>query len=437
MVTTDWGQISSWFEDRARAVRAPSATLAIGHDDHLYSVTASGQPDSADREGDAAIGCLASVITAHAVLGLVASGALSLDDSVRQHIPAEYRSILEPHADVKIGHLLSHTSGLAAFPGDYDFSRWLAEGPDSPEASDVALVRIFSAGELFSYDPLNFALLGIVLHALTGLEWADAARELVLEPLGCAASFRVDDRPQGESSDGYDDYVAATSLNVSLSAEDLARYGAAHIASQDDPMRKIANQMRSSPAWAPRVGGTAIQGFAWRHMDGGSYGYAGVIPGASHTSITMHVERGMAVALQFHGPEERLFFETLPKFGLLAPLTSVMATARAPAPETPKAFEGVFRNVGQEFEMRYSEGRLALWSRHIDRGAVTSDSGPIALRQLGPRLFTGRGHIELPDRKTSFYLEYVSGEEAPSKFHYIRIRDQIFSSEFNGVSHNH
>ena len=109
---------------------------------------------------------LTKPVFAAAVLRLVASGALSLETRLADHVP-DYIPTDPRAASITVAHALSHSGGLP---------NW--SNPDRP------LRTYFAPGERFSYSGEGFVWLQKAVEAITG-ETADALVErLVLAPLG-------------------------------------------------------------------------------------------------------------------------------------------------------------------------------------------------------------------------------------------------------------
>jgi CubicO group peptidase (beta-lactamase class C family) len=121
-------------------------------------------------------------LTAAAILQLVEQKKLSLDDAVGAYIPrlpASWRN-------VRIRHLLSHTSGSESYTS---LPSW---GPQERLAMThdeiLALIRDapfhFEPGTSWRYNNSGFYLLGMVIEKVTGLSYAEAMQQRIFEPLG-------------------------------------------------------------------------------------------------------------------------------------------------------------------------------------------------------------------------------------------------------------
>jgi len=129
------------------------------------------------------IGSTTKQFTAALVLTLVEEGKIDLDGEVRDYLPT-YPS--PQGQQVRIRHLLSHTSGIPS----YTTPEFMSNGVRDPfdvaslvkEFSDRDL--LFEPGERWSYSNSNYILLGAIVESVTGERYEDALRTRVLDPLG-------------------------------------------------------------------------------------------------------------------------------------------------------------------------------------------------------------------------------------------------------------
>ena len=149
----------------------------------------------ADREADVAMGRdaifrLASVtkpIVATAVLRLVELGLLGLNDRVSRYLP--WFTPASPGgslADIRIRHLLSHTSGLSydLLPPDATSGSFGIINSLKQTLTNIAKVPLaFAPGTGWTYGT-SIDVLGGVLAAINGSNVEDAVAAYVTEPLG-------------------------------------------------------------------------------------------------------------------------------------------------------------------------------------------------------------------------------------------------------------
>jgi CubicO group peptidase (beta-lactamase class C family) len=156
------------------------------------------------------IASMTKSFTASTVLMLRDEGALRLDDPAEEYV-AELREVRLPSADsprITVRQLLTMTAGfLTDDPwGDRqqglpaaEFSRLLrGEVPGGG-------VRVgWAPGTRFEYSNLGYAILGKVIEAVTGGDYADAVRARVLRPLGLTRTgYDVAEFGEQELARGY------------------------------------------------------------------------------------------------------------------------------------------------------------------------------------------------------------------------------------------
>jgi CubicO group peptidase (beta-lactamase class C family) len=122
-----------------------------------------------------AVGSLSKQFTAAAIVLLSQQGRLALEDPITRYLP-EGSAVW---SGVTIRHLLTHTSGI---PQDttLDSRRDYSE---SELVRSAAQPLQFKPGELESYSSTGYALLGVIIHRVTGMLWGDFVRDHIFRPL--------------------------------------------------------------------------------------------------------------------------------------------------------------------------------------------------------------------------------------------------------------
>ena len=128
---------------------------------------------------------LTKAFTATAILLLVKDGALSLEDHVRDILPdfpAYGRAI-------RIRHLLTHTSGLDAYEG------FIPSGRRRPvtDRDVLGLLQradrlLFPPGSAFRYGDSGYAVLGLVVEAVSGRPFAHFLKERIFARAGMTST---------------------------------------------------------------------------------------------------------------------------------------------------------------------------------------------------------------------------------------------------------
>jgi CubicO group peptidase (beta-lactamase class C family) len=215
-------------------------------------------------------GSLGKQFTAVAVTMLAESGRVSLDDSIVKWLP-EGRGVWD---GIRVRHLLTHTSGIAEYTDStFDYRKDYTEDQLVRFAASKPLD--FPPGERWSYSNTGYAVLGVLVHRLTGRFYGEVLHDLIFAPVGMhttriiSESDIVPNRSAGyQLVDGQiknQDWVAP-SLNTTadgslyLSAKDLIRWAVA-LNHQRAPSAAVLAR-----AWTPvrlNNGGEYAYGFGW------------------------------------------------------------------------------------------------------------------------------------------------------------------------------
>jgi serine-type D-Ala-D-Ala carboxypeptidase len=111
------------------------------------------------------------------------SGELTLDSSVANYLPEFDRSDKQP---ITIRHLVTHTSGLAAWRPLYI----LTDGEKDRAITAIANEPLaYAPGQRVVYSDLGFIALGFVLQRLTGMELVSLAQREIFGPLKLEHTF--------------------------------------------------------------------------------------------------------------------------------------------------------------------------------------------------------------------------------------------------------
>jgi CubicO group peptidase (beta-lactamase class C family) len=126
------------------------------------------------------IGSLNKIITKIAILQLVQKGKLNLDDLVGKHLP-DFREDIS--SKVKIRHLISFTSGM----GDYFGEKFNASLGKLRRISDFVPFfiddqLISEPGEKWNYSNAGYVVLGLIIEAVSGMDYYDYIMENIYKP---------------------------------------------------------------------------------------------------------------------------------------------------------------------------------------------------------------------------------------------------------------
>lgn len=124
---------------------------------------------------------------------LIEEETISLDDLASKWLKdTEWFDDLPNADEIRVRHLLSHSSGLSDYPGTRGYtlgSIWRALRTGSIHFEPDELIRftlkkkpLFPVGEGYSYTDVGYLVLGKLIEEATGRPYYDLIREKVLEP---------------------------------------------------------------------------------------------------------------------------------------------------------------------------------------------------------------------------------------------------------------
>lgn len=188
----------------------PSASIAIVKHDHVVYLSAYGHarldPDTpATTSMRYSVGSISKQFTAAAIMLLQQRGKVSVDDPVSRFFPKLTRA-----DDVSLRQLLSHTSGYMDYwAEDYVMPRMHTPTTVLKVIHDFAERPLdFEPGTQWQYSNTNYAILGAIVHKLTGVSPFVFLQKHVFEPLGMDSVWNVDVHPlPAADAHGYERYA--------------------------------------------------------------------------------------------------------------------------------------------------------------------------------------------------------------------------------------
>ncbi len=119
--------------------------------------------------------------TATSIMILFDKGILHPDDKVGSYLP---EFVVKGKEDVRIKHLLSHTSGLPAYTNADELKKEYGQRcPDKVIEKICSFEAMNEPGETFRYSCLGFITLGKIIHVVTGKTVDQFAAENIFKPL--------------------------------------------------------------------------------------------------------------------------------------------------------------------------------------------------------------------------------------------------------------
>lgn len=243
-------EIVAYLAEQMQRLTLPGAVLAIVEGDNLVHLRGFGlaRPGGECPTGQTPffIGSLTKSFTALAVMQQVEAGKVELDAPVQRYLPWFRVAGTEASTRMTVRHLLNQTSGLPVLPGMTNLGDFDSR-PGAAERQMRALSTFVPArlpGDAFEYSNLNYVLLGLVLEAASGENYADYIQRHIFDPLQMRRSYTSKTAAQRDGlAVGYRYWfgipIAAPGLPVPSAelaagqliscAEDMARYLAVHL----------------------------------------------------------------------------------------------------------------------------------------------------------------------------------------------------------------
>lgn len=167
------------------------------------------------------IGSITKTFVATTMLQLVEEGQLSLEDTLREWLPAGVTDMVPNADDITIEQILRHTSGVA----DY-FDVLIQQALSNPtlflqdwqpqQLVDLidGLEPSFAPGESWQYSNTNYILAGLVIESVTGNNVAAEIRDRILTPLNLHDTFFAEEEERnGGYIKGYWDFDSNGTLD--------------------------------------------------------------------------------------------------------------------------------------------------------------------------------------------------------------------------------
>jgi CubicO group peptidase (beta-lactamase class C family) len=305
-----------------------------------------------------AVGSLSKQFTAAAIVLLSQQGRLRLDDPITRYLP-EGSAVWSA---VTIRHLLTHTSGI---PEDTTLD-WRRDYSESELVRSAAQPLQFQPGELESYSSTGYALLGVIIHRVTGVSWGDFVREQIFRPLGMrTARVNSDTDIVPNRTGGY--YLVNDTLKnpewvspsinatadccLSFTVLDLAHWaiGLNH--------GKVLGRAGLKLSWTPvrlNNGGTYPYGFGWNILEQRGYrriGHSGAWLGC-HATIQRYPDFDLTVIVLLNLAQANSEGIALGIAGLLEPTLTPphLLSGRLKGATPPKSIDQLLRAIASDTE---------------------------------------------------------------------------------------
>lgn len=296
--------LERWLEYGRDYHRIPGVQVAVRVGDELAASFALGTANEDTGEALTTrhlfrIASHSKTFTATAVFQLVEAGKLRLDDTAGHWLPELQGS---PAADMTVRALLGHQSGINRDGADSDYWQQLHAFPDRQTLLDFARAdAVFAQNEHFKYSNTGYGLLGLIVGAAAGQDYAEYVEQHITGPLNLkdlgaelppereaelatghgARLFGNDPRRTLPSSDTR---ALAAATGFYGTAEALTAYWARHALSRDglisDASKRLMARRESEIIRPTRRGyglGLILEEIGGRTLVGHSGGFPGHI----------------------------------------------------------------------------------------------------------------------------------------------------------------
>jgi CubicO group peptidase (beta-lactamase class C family) len=171
-------KVDAAINDAITKTAVPSASVGVVRDGRIIFTKAYGMarlspqiPARVDMHY--AVGSISKQFTAACILLLQEDGKLTIDDPIGKYLPELTRA-----NDVRIRHILSHTSGYQDYaPQDYTIPAWTKPTTAEKIVHEWATKPLdFEPGSQYQYSNTNFNIAGLIVEKVSGEKFWTSSR---------------------------------------------------------------------------------------------------------------------------------------------------------------------------------------------------------------------------------------------------------------------
>lgn len=214
---------------------------------------------------------LASVskrITAAAIMILVDAGKIKLDQKVNTILNSF------PYSEITVRTLLNHRSGLTNYAYFFD-DRSLWDHSKQVRNQDILDLFIkhnapldFKTNKHFAYCNTNYAMLALIIEKITGLNYREAMKKIIFEPLQMEHTFVIDyEKDYQNESQSYNGNYRFHELNHLETV-----YGDKNIYSTPRDLLKFHQAVASEDYLNPSLIKEVFKGYSYERKGTRNYG---------------------------------------------------------------------------------------------------------------------------------------------------------------------
>jgi CubicO group peptidase (beta-lactamase class C family) len=181
----NWNHFEEYLREKVKQSHIPGCAVAVYYKGEVIYKNGFGYRDMITKkpvtpETIFGIASITKSFTALAIMKLEEEGLLSVEDPVIKHIPEFNLLGVEDMSQIKIWHLLTHTTGLAPMFRREELKKLKHH---VTYLSEKEFEKIGVPGEYFSYCNDTFLLLGAIIERYTGKLFRRHITEAILNPL--------------------------------------------------------------------------------------------------------------------------------------------------------------------------------------------------------------------------------------------------------------
>lgn len=310
----------------------PGGAVVVVHDGRVEArgVGTTGNEGEVSPDTPFMLGSTSKSFTALAVMQLVDSGAVDLENPVRDYVPELALADGQPVGEITVRQVLQHTSGLSDLSAGPVVASAARGTPLDAVAELEAATVVSPPGQEWHYANINYVLAGLIVERASGISYPDFVQERIFDPLQMDHSYVSDDAARADGlsqghrfwfgipvASGPRQRTAMLAAGYLIStAEDLGRYLTMYLSGGRGPdgtriVSATSLQTMLAPGPEAHLGPWAqsrASRYAMGWFVGGPWGDDALFhPGNSPDSssmISFFPERGVAVATLLNAGHE-------------------------------------------------------------------------------------------------------------------------------------
>ncbi len=315
----DYARLDSFIQSQMEDCRIPGFSLGIIRDGGVLYLKGYGKADETGRgitpKTPFLIGSVSKTFTALAVMQLVETGKVALDQTVKTYLPSFGLADRDIAATITVRQLLNHTSGI---PPESEYRAATLRGDDETISELVdkfgSIQPDSTPGTRFAYGNANYIILGELVQQVSGLSYEEYIQKNIFDPLemrhsytsaqealknGLAAGYHpIFGIPKVSGLPYRKDFLPAYSI-ISC-AEDMTHYMLAMQSGGNYKGTQVLsnesfNQMMSASA---KISQWESYGLGW-YVTSGSFYHGGELPDYQ-AKVKLLTEDGLGVVLIYN-----------------------------------------------------------------------------------------------------------------------------------------